>query len=159
MLGRPCGQSLQIFFMQLPRFQESGEENLRGTVEHAICEFSDHATDNLVLGLRGAIHEGTVLTPLFQIALGFEDFHHGHHGRVSDFAVLQQGFVNIADGRVPALPHELHDFKFPRSERGVLWSHGYQVYSTIYFVFQGQTKICPAHFAFVTGQKIGRWGP
>jgi dipeptidyl aminopeptidase/acylaminoacyl peptidase len=38
------------------------------------------------------------------------------------------------------------------------FEHGYQVYSTIYFVFQGQTKICPAYVAFVNGQKIGRWG-
>jgi hypothetical protein len=66
--------------------------------------------------------------------------------------------LSIRQRQVPALPDELHDFKFLRSERGVLWSHGYQVYSTIYFVFEGQTKICPAYFAFVNGQKIGRWG-
>ena len=144
--------------MQLQGVHESGEESLRGAVEDAIYEFADRVADNFGFGVRGAIDEGTILTTLFQIALGFEDFHHGHDGGVSDFAVLHQGFVNVAHGCVLALPHELHDFKFPRSERGVLWSHGYQLYSTIYFVLQGQAKICPAYFAFVTGQKIGRSG-
>src|SRR5437763_15869513 len=32
------------------------------------------------------------------ISLGFEDFHHGHDGGVSDFAALKESFVNVADG-------------------------------------------------------------
>jgi len=33
---------------------------------------------------------------------------------------------------------EFQDFKFLSRERGVLCSRGYQIYSTIYFVVQGQ---------------------
>jgi hypothetical protein len=152
----PRRQLLQIFFAQLARFQEINEERLCGAIEDAIYEFADHAANNFGFSMRGTIDEGTILTAFFQKALGFKDFHHCHDGGVSDFALLQQGFINIADGGVSALPHELHDFKFPRSERGELWSHGYQLYSTIYFVLQGQAKMCPAYFAFVTGQKLGR---
>ena len=74
------------------------EQRLRGTVENAIHEFAEHSADDLILGVRGAVNERAILAAFFQIALGFENFHHGHDGGVGDFAVLEQRFVDIADG-------------------------------------------------------------
>src|SRR5580704_956851 len=99
------------------------EQGFRGTVENAIDEFADHAADHLALWMRRAVNVRTVLPALFQIALGFENFHHGHYGGVGDFAVLQKCLVNIANGGVLALPDQLHDSQFLRRECRMLWSH------------------------------------
>jgi len=95
------------------------EERFRGTVEDAIYEFPEHAAKDVVLGVRGAVNERAVLAALFQIALGFEDFHHGHNGGIGDFAVLEERLIDIADGGALALPDQLHDFQFLRGECGV----------------------------------------
>jgi hypothetical protein len=99
------------------------EERLGGAIEDAVDEFAEHAADNLVFGVRGAVEKSAVLAALFQIAFGFEDFHHGHDGGVGDFAAFEKGFVDVADGGGIALPDELHDFEFLGSESGVLGSH------------------------------------
>src|ERR1700730_4267899 len=106
------------------------EKGFSGAVEYAINELADHTANDLVLRMGRAIEEGAVLPPLLQIAFGFEDFHHGHHGRVGDFAVLEQGFINIADGGALTPPNELHDFEFLGRERCMLRSHGCDLYST-----------------------------
>src|SRR5580693_329756 len=114
------------------------EQRLGGAVENAIHKFADHAADDLMFRARGAIDESAILPALFQVALSFENFHHGHNGGVGDFSVLEQGFVDIANGGIFALPDELHDFEFLRSEGGVFWPHGRDTYSTNEFVCQGE---------------------
>jgi hypothetical protein len=114
---------LQIFFADVAGFDEMDEERFRGTIENAVDEFAEHAANDLVPGVRGAVDEGAVLAALFQIAFGFEDFHHGHDGGVCDFAALEEGLVNIANGGGLALPDKLHDFEFLRGEGGVPGSH------------------------------------
>src|SRR5689334_21528946 len=73
--------------------------------------------------MRWAVKEGAVLPALFEIAFSIEDFHHGHDAGVSDFAVLEECLVHIADGGGAALPHELHDFEFLGSQRVAWLSH------------------------------------
>jgi hypothetical protein len=113
-----------------------GEESLCRAIEHAVREFADHIADSLVLGVRRAIHKRAGSAALCQIALGFDDFHHSHHRGISDFAALQEGFVNIAESDGLALTHQLHDSEFLRSERDLPRLHTYELYSTIYFVCQ-----------------------
>ena len=114
---------LQVFFAKTARFDEVDEERFSRAVKNAINEFADHAADDLILGMRGAIKEGAILAALLQVALGFEDFHHGHDGGVSDFAALKESFVNVADGGGAALPDELHDFEFLGGKSVVLGPH------------------------------------
>src|ERR1700747_3035555 len=73
--------------------------------------------------MGGAVKEGAVLATLLEVALGFEDVHHGHDGGVSDLAAVEEGFVNIADGGGTALPDELHDFELLGGKRIVFRSH------------------------------------
>ncbi len=114
------------------------EERFGRAVEDAIDEFADHAADDLVFGVRGSVNKGAVLAALFEIGLGFEDFHHGHDGGVGDFAALEQDFVNIADGGGAALPDELHDFEFLGGKRVVLGAHR-QFSSTNYLGCQAKS--------------------
>jgi len=103
------------------------KERFRRAVENAIDELAKHAADDLALGVSGAINKCAIQPALFQISLGFEDFHHGHDGGVGDFAFLEQGFVNVADSGVFALPDELHDFEFLGRKGGVFGSHMFVV--------------------------------
>jgi hypothetical protein len=114
---------LQVFFAKAARFDEVDEERFGRAIENTINEFADHAADDLILGLRGAVKEGAILAALFEIALGLEDLHHGHDGGVSDLAALEEGLVDIAHGGGAALPHELHDLEFLGSKRAVPWAH------------------------------------
>src|SRR5215472_668932 len=114
---------LQIFFPEMAGFDQMDEKRFGGAIENAIDEFADHAANDLIFGMRGAVQEGAIPAALFQIALGFEDLHHGHHRGVSDFAALEEDLVNIADGGGTALPHKLHDFEFLRRKRVVFGTH------------------------------------
>src|SRR5262249_52735163 len=104
-----AGNLLQIFVPQMARFDEMDEERFRRAIKNTIDKFADHGGDDVIVGLCGAVKEGVILEALLEIALGFEDLHHGHDGGVSDFAALEKGFINIADGGGAALPDELHD--------------------------------------------------
>ena len=99
------------------------EERFGRAIKNTINEFTDHAADDLILGLRGAVKEGAILAALLEIPLGLEDLHHGHDAGVGDFAPLAERLVDIADGGGAALPNELHDFEFLRSQRAVPWPH------------------------------------
>src|ERR1700735_777206 len=114
---------LQVLFAYVARLDQMDEQRFRGTVEDAIDEFPDHAADHLALRMRRTVNEGTVLAAFFQVAFCFENFHHGHHGGVCDFAVLQKRLVDIADGGVLALPDQLHNFEFLGRKCRMLWSH------------------------------------
>ena len=114
---------LQIFFAKAARFDEMDEQRLGRAIENAIDEFPDHAANDLVFRMRRAVKEGAVLAALFEIALGFEDLHHGHDGGVSDFAAIEESFINVADGGGAAFPDELHDFELLGSQGVVLGAH------------------------------------
>jgi hypothetical protein len=60
---------LQVFFAKTTRFDEMDEQRFRRAIENTVDKFADHAANDLVFGLRGAVDEGAVLPPLFQIAL------------------------------------------------------------------------------------------
>jgi hypothetical protein len=115
-------------------FDEMIKERFRRTVKNAVYEFPDHSTDDVVLRLRRAANKRAAMKALFQIALGFQDFHRGHYGGEGDFAVLKKRFINIADSGGVALPHKLHDLQFVRGKRSGSRSHEYRSYSTIELV-------------------------
>src|SRR5947208_8363787 len=154
---------LQISFAKTARFDEVDEERFSRAVKNAINEFADHATDDLILRMRGAIKEGTVLAALLQVALGFEDFHHGHDGGVSDFAALQESFVNVADGGGAALPDELHDFEFLGGKSVVLGPHSRLLVLINSYVRHKVDTERSADQGFVARakriNKTERWGP
>ena len=44
---------LQVFFAKAARFDEVDEERFGRAIKNTINEFTDHAADDLILGLRG----------------------------------------------------------------------------------------------------------
>ncbi len=124
-------------------FNQMDEKRLRRTIKNTVDEITNHGADDLPLGLGRAVNVRPILLGLFEEAFLFQDFHHGHDGRVGDFPAFQERFIDVAHGGTLALPDEFHDFQLLLGEGPAPVSHTNSLVLIILNVKQESRRMRP----------------